>query len=535
MKKRLKGILSDKKTVMWYAVCFVLLGLIDQRRGSAEGTLQMIFVNLTGIVIGMILIPSMKREFVHTKFFGIWSIICVPGVTLGCIIGRKYWLYPGQWYTAVINIAVIGYLVLYIVWNWKMIKAQHRINRGCFCVVMSMLAVMQLSVHEALWPAWFFFLFGCFYLIGLPGEKEDDFLEGMLLGIIIWFFVQQTIAFGFRPYDYVRYRGLYSGETQNGVFYMMVFCAFTGMWLLLKKRQAKQFLRVLCFLLSAGSVGFQLLTGGRASFLGLAAAAVLVYMAYDITICGSFRHWLLQGVLLSLCIVLLFPAVYGCVRYLPTVLHHPVWFEGEYNEDFSVRSYDPWNSDRYISFGEALENNIGRILQILGIEFSGEDGQVRFKTSNTLTVYAAVPGEPGSSPDNPFAFEETDFYNSVSIRRTIYYYYATHLNFVGHSTAEEGFYMEGGVYQGHAHNMFLQIAYDYGIFAGILFLIWNVWCLIRLLLRKDMQGIICAAFLTAILVYGCAEMAVTTGQITMTILFLGYYFGMQKINRKKDK
>lgn len=526
MGKRLKSILSNKKTVMWYAACFVLLGLIDQRRGSAEGTLQMFFVNLTGIAIGMILIPSMKREFVHTKFFGIWSIICIPGVALGWIIGRKYWFYPGQWYTAVINIAVIGYLVLYIVWNWKTIKVQHRLNRGCFCVVMSMLAVMQLSVHEALWPAWFFFLFGCFYLIGLPGEKEDAFLEGMLLGIMIWFFVQQTIAFGFRPYDYVRYRGLYSGETQNGVFYMIAFCAFTGMWLLLKKRKAKKCLRVLCFLLSAGSVGFQLLTGGRASFLGLAAAAVLAYMAYDIIICGSFRHWLLQGVLLSICIVLLFPAVYGCVRYLPTVLHHPVWFEGEYNEDFSVHSYDPWNSDRYVSFGEVLENNIGRILQILGIEFSGEDGQVRFKTSNTLTVYAAAPGEPGSSPDNPFSFEETDFYNSVSIRRTIYYYYATHLNLVGHSKDNAGFYMEQGVYQDHAHNMFLQIAYDYGVFAGILFLIWNVWCLIRLLLRKDMQGIICAAFLMAILVYGCAEMAVTTGQITMTILFLGYYFGM---------
>ncbi len=527
MKKRLKDMINNKKTVIWYAVCFVLLGLIDQRRGSAEGTLQMVFANLTGIVIGMLLIPSIKRDFIHSKAFGIWSLLCIPGVVLGCAIGRKYWLYPGQWYTAVINMAVMGYLVLYIVWNRKMIKTQHRLNKVCFCVVISMLAVMQLSVHETIWPVWFLCLFGCFYLIGLPREKEEAFLEGMLLGIMTWFFVQQTIAFGFRPYDYVRYKGLYSGETQNGVFYMIAFCAFTGMWLLLKKRKAGRVLRILCFLLSAGSVGFQMLTGGRASFFGLAAAAVLAYMAYDIIVCSSFRHWLLQGILLSICIVLLFPVVYGCVRYLPTVLHHPVWFEGEYHEDYSVHSYDPWNSDRYISFEEALENNVGRILQILGIELSGKDGQARFRTPGTLTVHAA-PGEPGSSIDNPFSFEETDFYDSVSIRRTIYYYYATHLNFAGHSKAEAGFYMEGGVYQDHAHNMFLQIAYDYGIVAGILFVFWNVWCLIRLLLRKDMQGIICAAFLTAVLVYGCAEMAVNTGQITMTILFLTYYFGMQK-------
>ena len=527
MKEKLKKLISNKKTVLWYAACFVLLGLIDQRRGSAEGTLQMVFVNLTGIVIGMILIPSMKRDFLRTKFFGIWSILCIPGVALGCIIGRKYWIYPGQWYTAVINIAVIGYLVLYMIWDWKNIKTQHRLHWGCFLVVMSMLVIMQLSVHEALWPVWFLCLFGSLYLIGLPREKEDSFMEGMLLGIIIWFFVQQTMAFCFRPYDYVRYRGLYSGETQNGVFYMIAFCAFTGMWLLLKKRKARRFLRILCFVLSAGSVGFQLLTGGRASFFGLGAAAVLAYMAYDIIMCNSFRHWAFQGILLSICIVLLFPVVYGCVRYLPTVLHHPIWFEGEYNENHSVHSYDPWNSDRYISFGEALENNVGRILQILGIELSEEDGQARFRMSGTLIVNAA-PGEPGSSIDNPFSFEETDFYDSVSIRRTIYYYYATHLNLVGHSADEAGFYMEGGLYQDHAHNMFLQIAYDYGIVAGILFAFWNVWCLIRLILRKDMQGIIYASFLTAVLVYGCAEMAVCTGQITIAILFLIYYFGMQK-------
>ena len=102
----------NKKTIIWYGVCFALLGLIDQRRGSAEGTLQMIFANLTGIVIGMLLIPSIKRDFIHSKAFGIWSLLCIPSVALGCAIGRKYWLYPGQWYTAVINMAVMGYLVL---------------------------------------------------------------------------------------------------------------------------------------------------------------------------------------------------------------------------------------------------------------------------------------------------------------------------------------------------------------------------------------------------------------------------------------
>lgn len=529
MKKAGNRFSNRKADIVWYALCFVILGLIDQRRGSAEGTLQMTYANLTGIVVGMLLLPSMKPAFRYTKLFRVWSFFCIPGAVLGCVIGQKYWMYAGQWYTAVANIVVIGYLLLYIVWNWQEIKGRGRLNKGCFLIVLSMLIIMVLSVHETLWPAWFLFIYGSLYLIGIPKEKEETFLIGMMLGIIVWFFIQQTIAFGFRPYDCTpRYRGLYSGETQNGIFYMVVFCAFTGMWLLLKKRKEKPVLRILCFVLSAGSVAFQLFTGSKASFLGLAAAAVVAYMAFDIIISGSFRHWILQGIMLWMCIAVLIPIVYGSIRYLPTILHHPIWFEGEYNEQTSVHSYDPWNSERYVSYKNALRYSVGRILQMMGIDIWDENGQVRLRTHEAMLVHAAELGEHGNSPENFFSFEETDFSSSSSVRRTIYYYYFTHLNLAGHSKNNAGFYMADGLYYGHAHNMFLQIAYDYGIIAGLLFLIWNVQCLIRLLLRKDMPGIICATFLVAILVYGCAEMAVNTGQITMAMLFLVYYFGMQR-------
>lgn len=534
MNKILRHLQEGKANRLWYAVCFALLGLIDQRRGSAEGTLQMTFVNLTGTVVWMLLIPSIKREFWQTKFFGVWSVICIPGVVAGCILGRKFWMYPGQWYTALINIVLIGYLTLYILWDWKEISLAGRVSKSCFLMIMGMLVLMQLSVHEVFWPIWFLGLFGNFYLIGMPEDKEEFFVEGMLIGIIVWFFVQQTIAFGFRPYDYVRYRGLYSGETQNGIFYMVVFCAFTGMWLLLKKRKAKVFPRFLCFAFSAGCVGFLFLTGGRASFLGVVAAAILAYMAYDIIMCGSFRHWFLQGIALTACMVVLFPAVYGCVRYLPTVLHHPIWFEGEYNADTSVHSYDAWDSDRYISFDKALVENLGRMMKLFGVQMYLEGDQIKIVTPLSLAIHAeelGELGEPGRSPYNGFEYEGVNYSNSISIRKAIYYYYVTHLNLAGHSKADTGFYLMGGSYFDHAHNMFLQMAYDYGIFAGGLFLIWNFWCLIRLIKRKDIQGIICAAFLAAILVYGCADMAVTPGQITMTLLFIIYYFGCRRYTK----
>lgn len=47
---------KEKLYKWWYALCFVFLGIIDQRRGSALGTIQMTFTNLTGVVIALLLI-----------------------------------------------------------------------------------------------------------------------------------------------------------------------------------------------------------------------------------------------------------------------------------------------------------------------------------------------------------------------------------------------------------------------------------------------------------------------------------------------
>lgn len=520
----------------WYALCFALFGLIDQRRGSAEGTVQMIFANLVGVVMAMLLLPSVKREFWRTKYVKIWSTICIPLLIGGCMAGKVLWNYPGQWNTAVLNAALAGYEMLYVVWNRDEIKRGGRLHKGCFFMVTGMLLLMSLSLHKEIWPVWFFVLFGGFYLIGVPKEKEQAFYEGMLTGIIVWFFMQQTIAFGFRPYDYVRYKGLYAGETQSGLFYMIVFCAFTGMWLVLRKRGAKPVFRLLCFLLSAGCVSFQILTGGRSSFLGVAAAAVVAYMAYDIIICKSSRHWLVQGMALGICALLLFPAVYGCVRYLPTVLHHPVWFQGEYDEERSVRSYDPWDSERYISFEDVLNADIGRLFQMFGITLRMKEGKLYFALPMTLSVHAAEISEPGSSPDNPIYYEPGDGFNPIGVRAPIYAHYASHLNLVGHKDSGIIYIIGGSYYDvteiSHAHNMYLQFAYNYGIPVGLLFIIWNLWCLVRLLRRKDLTGIICAAFLAAILTYGFAEMAITTGQITLNLLFIIYYFGMRKYEKQ---
>lgn len=390
---------------------------------------------------------------------------------------------------------------------------------------------MQLSVHEGIVPLWYLLIYGGFAVIGIPKEKTEDFFDGMLTGIILWFFGQQIIAFGFRPYDYVRYRGLYSGETQNGMHYMIVFCAFLVKWIYSREKNKKWFVRFFYFLMSAVMISFIIFTGGKAPILGIVAVTAFVILGYNIFKRKTFYGVVLHAVTLVVCVVLSFPVCYLSIRYLPTILHHPVWFEGEYVEGESVCSFDPWNSAKYISFEDVAYGNVNRILEALGIPL--ESWSMQFQQfmqalpvhAEELDIQEMAENEAGSSADNPFNIEELHgLTSSTDARKVIYTYYWNHLNFRGHDKEHSGFWISRDTYYGHAHNMFLQVAYDYGIIPGILFLLiylYSLYRAFRLCLKGNWT---CIVFLLAILCFGMAEMVLVSGQITVTLMAIMFYF-----------
>ena len=531
IKERIK----KNRYIIWYGLCALFLGIIDQRRGSAPGNVQMIFANLVGVAVFMLLLPSLKKDFFRCRVVRLWGCISTAALIVFILAIKSHVHYWGLWNTAALSGVCVATLIIYILWDKKEIFGEWKINRIGFGIIMLSLLLMLLSVNKTIWPGFYLLLFGCFYLIGIPHELQDMFIEGLLGGLALWFVGQQCIAFGFRPYDYVRYRGLYLGETQSGLFYMTAFCAFTGLWLYARKKESKKRWQIFCFIMAAGCGSLLLLTGGKSSLFGAVVGAFAGYLLYDIVVCGSFKHWLLQGILTGLCMLLLFPAAYGCVRYLPTVLHHPVWFEGEYNDEKSVRSFDPWYSERYVSFDRAVNNTLGRFFKILGITMKIENGELHLQTPLSIKVDAEEYVEPGSSKEHPYLEigEKNERDGSIDPARVaIWKYFFRHLNWEGHDGAI--FYYRSNNAIGNAHNMFLHIAHLYGILPGILFLFWNVWCLVRLIRRRDMVGIVGGMFMSAIMAYGMFEQATTTGQITLSLLFLLYYFGLERC-RLNDK
>jgi len=522
----MKIYLSKNKIRIWYMLCFAFLGLVDQRRGSAVGEIQMLFTNCTGFAIAAMLIPSLKREWLHGRIYRIWLGTAALFTFLLCIFGISHWPYKGQWITAVLNVAVWSFFVLYIFRNRTALRPGEKILRPFYFAIVSMLILMQVSRHEGILPIWYLVMFGCFYIIGIPVGYREDFFHGIINGIICWFFVQQIIAFGFRPYDYVRYHGLYSGETQNGLFYMMAYCAFLLKWVWFKVKGAKWYVLAFYYLMSCAAISFILFTGGRAPVVGVILATLGVYMWFDIKYSRHLYKMVMRIMVLLLCVFLTVPVVYGAIRYFPVILHHPVWFEGEYSRS-KVHSYDPWNSEKYIDFDTAISTNLGRVFDVIGIHLFGA-GQGRWNPYKGITVYAMEQesNEPGDSPENPYYVLNRSIPDSYKARYTILCYYLSRLNLSGHMREESVFYLfhnDKVTQMTHAHNMFLQQAYDYGLPVGILFLGIYVYCIGFALLKHRWEHIFLFAFLACIAGFGMFEMTVVAGQITYTLSFLLFY------------
>ena len=89
-----------------------------------------------------------------------------------------------------------------------------------------MLFFMLFSVNENIWPAWFAIVFGIFYLTDFDKQSIDNIYISIVDGIIIGFFAIQGMALLFRPYDMVRYVGLYINPNINALFYLVSYTAF---------------------------------------------------------------------------------------------------------------------------------------------------------------------------------------------------------------------------------------------------------------------------------------------------------------------
>ncbi len=513
-------------------LCFVCLALLDWVRGSQRGDYRLTAINLNGVFVAILMMSHLRWKGEPKRKYFIWTLlwlVCsVIGYPICCGDGGK--IFPTQYGAAALSLWFVGCLGIRLWRDRGQVRKQKWGNPILWTIWLVMTVLMCCSRMGEIWPGWYAVIFGLFYLMPFSGTERSSLWSSLADGLILAFFGLQIWAYGFRPYDVVRYCGPYGDSITAALFYLVTYVALLYRSHTLRWQEqhmgipvsgSRKIAKILLWLLAVGMWGFVLLTMTRTALLVM-IGITLVYGIIEF--CVIFPEGLgkltLRGAAFLVGIVLMFPGVYLTVRYLPTVLHHPVWFEGEYSVN-KVHSYDPADSDKYVSMEEVLENLLGRMGVSLGELFRGSAQEEYLLLASTEVTGQMLQDNAREEEYELLTGEDT--LNSGKIRLSIWQLYLQNLNWHGHELEEGYFPITADYHSWHAQNVFLQIAFYHGIIPGILFIVLIIGLGIRALqlaVRKRHCEDILPLLVGILFVgFGMLEIVWYPGQ---TVLFLMY-------------
>lgn len=499
-----------------YTLCFIAFMLIDWTRGSQVGSTWAWTVNITGVVMAVILFSAYHPKELAKPVCMIYSVVCI----LALPISYNWWnlhqaaIYRDKLLTAVLNVWLLGIFVIKMlleVFVYKTRKLQfHKIE----ILAAAMLLWMLLSKNEDVWPIWYLVMFGLFYHTEYK-EDIEALKQGMLNGIIWAFFLLQGAAFVFRPFDAPirRYSGIYANCNINAMFYGIVWIAFMVKLYDIRKKHEKKWKEIFCFLFVGVLTAFSVLTISKTAWISMFVVGFIYVIFADFHFLEDKAGKVLEKLALYLGVVLIcIPVVYGAARYLPPIFHHPVWYEGEYSEK-KVHSWDPWDSEKYVSWEEFSEGVTARIVPFVRVIFGKYQSGIMVVQAADTAVADGKNDERDSQAFQDFA--------SARGRIICWEYYLKNGTFIGHSSSEG--HDELGFYIWHAQNMFVQFWYYYGIPSAVLFLVVLVTLIfisIKKVIYKDDGALLCLLYLVFFAIFGLFEATWYPGQMILLLAFL---------------
>ncbi len=502
-----------------YTFCGLGLAWIDLWRGIGNGAQWALAVNCTGFCIFPMIVLRLDWRMLSPKrslterwqkifrvLFYLWTalfLLCAYPVFRKLAPGTDY---DGQIATAIANAGIYGALLIrmyfYLFFERKQSGQEENPKTGpVFFVWLLFMVLAVASVNKTIWPLWFMVMFGSFYLAPLSKKDLEEITLGIVNGLIIGFFWIQSRAFLYRPYDAdFRYYGHYTNPNVNAMFYLFTYIAWL-MKLAFYRAQRARKRYIATFVFASSMWVFVFFTGCRSAWLGFAGVSVVYWLAESriykkkriLKAAGSF------ALMLATAAVTFLP-VYGCMRYIPPLRHHPIWYQAEYSED-RVMAWDPIDSPKYWELDEIMPRIAGRFVSVAAVEASSGDevqtderidGDDKLNedaaSESAMHAHTAVCAEgsemvasyscgitPGTDSLHPI-FTGTDYKSSLlrrglKIRYYIYSYIISQIKPFGN----EGFTVDAWIFESfhlyHTHNTFLQIFYWFGTFAGMLFLV----------------------------------------------------------------
>lgn len=498
--------MKSKKTL--YILLFIALNLIAWIRETQNGSVWAVAVNSMGFVMMLMIMSAYPIKEMINRISGLWTLVCIAvAVGLG-IYWREIPVLVWKYVSGLLNLWWIGIMSILLLRRYRSGKLKLPKMNGLAVLGLLLALIMIVSASGRVWPIWFLFMFGIFYLTEYTDKDKKALIEAMVDGSILSFFLLQCFAYGFRPYDEVRYKGPFSNCNMTALYYLIIFCMVLIKIHFLRMKGAKRYWFALLTFLAGVLLALQFTTLCRTAWLSVAVVTCVygIWVFHDVWK-DSWGKLLVWAAALGCSAVIAFPLVFLSIRWFPTILHHPVWFVGEYSEN-KVHSFDPADSWKYVELDEFLDTVKERFSQIL-----------------TVVDWNPFVLEVKAQEEIPI-LDESREWNSAQIRMAIWETYWKDLNWRGHSE-QEGYYLITKEYRcWHAQNLWLQIAYYYGIPAGVVLVILTVYMVYFYLgryrrgLNNRQYGMIPILMILVYFTFGMFETTWNIGQLVVNIFFI---------------
>lgn len=525
---------------MLYTICFMMLTALELIRGSSfvemevptgvirlsdvlgglkMGDLWYIGANLTGFVMMLIVFSAYQLKVFVTVGNAIWTVLC-----LGTMIGLPYYhMHQGAtFHLWQVETAVVNVWWLFIIIKHMVAKAirdkKIAVKWNLPAIIWGLMSIcMFFSVNESkLWGMWYFLMFGVFFLTEYTSKEKEDIWNGLLDGLLVSFVIVQIAAFFLRPFDYDRYAGLHANSNSAGLYYLIIYVVCLCKLHLLHMKKAKKKVKLCLLLLSGCTLSLQFMTMCRTAWI----MSIIVTIIYSILVIrktwkSAWEKVMLSGALIVCSMIITFVPVFMAARWIPTILPIRVWYGEEWGNEYRVVKGESPFSEKYMDIDEFLETVFGRIVSTL--QSAKEDNPFVLKayaahSSNAHTRVELI--EPEWLPDL-----------SLRMRLTIYKAYWDDLTWHGNSNTR-GYYQLGdiGYHSWHAQNLWLQIAYYYGIPAGVFLSVLTVLLFVysyrkMITYKKNPYSII--PFFMCLMYFGFGTMEVvwSLGQLSIFLIF----------------
>lgn len=249
---------------------------------------------------------------------------------------------------------------------------------------------------------------------------------------------------------------------------------------------------------------YAVFTVSRTAYLAMGVCILLVLVLTAIRYKGEFFRMLL---VMIVSVIVCFPAAFTLQRIVPAMVARPVVYAIDDTDQF-IRGGAAWNSPNFMCVERFANLFAGKILGIsvgdysypidinnfdpetgdpyfdfYGNEYEGSDEQQQkygfvtdYDRDGLLASAAMTRAELAILMLTEEVNEYVDSSNIIDVlsngRITIFKSYLKELNLKGHD--EMGAELPNGEIAVHAHNTYIQVAYDHGIIVGILFILFVI-------------------------------------------------------------